>query len=111
MIWLSILDVVPQALMWAFIVTACLNLFLTSQICQFSISFYEALAKKPKPIFGFREIIASGHSFDSKRARLENGHISKSQFEIMRWNSFNFAIAKERIFSLAEVPFITEKQA
>ena len=67
--------------------------------------------KKPKLIFRFREIIASGQSIDSKWARLENGHISKSQFEIMRWNSFNFAIAKERVFSLREVPFITEKQA
>ena len=82
-----------------------------SQTCQFSISFYEALAKKPKLIFRFQEIIASGQSIDSKWARLENGHISKSQFEIMRWNSFNFAIAKERDFSLGEVPFITEKQA
>ena len=82
-----------------------------SQTCQFSISFYEALAKKPKLIFRFHEIIASGQSIDSKWARLENGHISKSQFEIMRWNSFNFAIAKDRVFSLGEVPFITEKQA
>ena len=82
-----------------------------SQTCQFSISFYEALAKKPKPIFRFGEIIASDHSIESKWARLENGHISKSQFEIMRWNSFNFAIAKERVFSLGEVPFVTEKQA
>ena len=82
-----------------------------SQTCRFSISFYEALAKKPKPIFRFGEIIASDHSIESKWARLENGHISKSQFEIMRWNSFDFAIAKERIFSLGEVPFITEEQA
>ena len=35
----------------------------------------------------------------------------ESQFEIMRWNSFNFAIAKERVFSLGEVPFIKENQA
>ena len=82
-----------------------------SQTCQFIISFYEALAKTPKLIFRFRGIIASGQSIDSKWARLENGHISKSQFEIMRWNSFNFAIAKERVFSLAEVPFIKENQA
>ena len=82
-----------------------------SQTCQFSISSDEALAKKPKLIFRFRELIASGQSIDSRWARLENGHISKSQFEIMRWNSFNFAIAKERVFSLGEVPFITEKQA
>ena len=82
-----------------------------SQTCQFSISFYEALAEKPKLKFIFRELIASGQSIDSKWARLENGHISKSQFEIMRWNSFNFAIAKERVFSLGEVPFIKENQA
>ena len=82
-----------------------------SQTCQFSISFYEALAEKPKLIFRFREFIASGQWIDSRWAWLENGHISKSQFEIMRWNSFNFAIAKERVFSLGEVPFITEKQA
>ena len=82
-----------------------------SQTCQFSISFFEALAKKPKLIFRFHELIASGQSIDSKWAQLEKGHISKSQFEIMRWNSFNFAIAKERVFSLGEVPFIKENQA
>ena len=82
-----------------------------SQTCQFSISFYEALAKKPKLIFRFHEIKASGQSIDSTWARLENGHISKSQFEVIRWNSFISAIAKERVFSLGEVPFITEKQA
>ena len=84
-----------------------------SQTCQFSISFYEALAKKPKLIFRFHEliIIAPGHSIDSRWARLEYGHISKSQFEIMRWNSFNFAIAKERVFAFGEVPFIKENQA
>ena len=81
------------------------------QTCQVSIQFYEALAKKPKLILRFCEIIASGQSIDSKWAQLENGHISKSQFEIMRSNSLNFAIAKERVFSLGEVPFITEKQA
>ena len=37
-----------------------------SQTCQFSISFYEALAEKPKLIFRFRELIASGQSIDSK---------------------------------------------
>ena len=37
-----------------------------SQTCQFSISFYEALAKKPKIIFRFRELIVSGQSIDSK---------------------------------------------
>ena len=82
-----------------------------SQTCQFSIQFYEALAKKPKLIFRFRELIASGQSVDSRWARLENGHISKNQFEIMRWNSLDFAIAKERVFLLGEVPFIKENQA
>ena len=82
-----------------------------SQTCQFSISFYEALANKPKLIFRFRELIASGKSIDSRWVRLEKGHISKSQFEIMRWNSFTFAIAKERVFSLGEIPFINENQA
>ena len=37
-----------------------------SQTCQFSISFHEALAKTPKQIFRFREIIATVHSIDSK---------------------------------------------
>ena len=37
-----------------------------SQTCQFSISFYEALAEKPKLIFRFHEIIASAQSLDSR---------------------------------------------
>ena len=37
-----------------------------SQTCQFSIQFYEALAKKPKLILRFRELIATGQSVDSR---------------------------------------------
>ena len=52
---------------------------------QISLTFYEALAKKPKLIFRCRVRRIFGHFIVHKWTWLKNGHISKIRFAIIKY--------------------------